>query len=191
MSRYPLKMTLGPNNPKTTGVSGSLGLDSHQGAGRISTYCAPSLQVSWKLRSRSPLSRRQLPCRPKYCAATAQAAQPQPLGAPGTIAVEGQQLKVRLDGLPPGWTLVGCGNYAAVVVHPDDAELVVKVYAPGRDQGIPMEGVEALIAREHPTTQIFVYDANHGFNSDRRKDYHEESSELARQRTLGLFRACA
>ncbi|WP_205736806.1 thioredoxin family protein [Acidovorax cavernicola] len=31
---------------------------------------------------------------------TAQAAQPQPLGAPGTIAVEGQQLKVRLDGLP-------------------------------------------------------------------------------------------
>ena len=31
---------------------------------------------------------------------TAQAAQPQPLGAPGTIAVDGQQLKVRLDGLP-------------------------------------------------------------------------------------------
>ncbi|WP_172438396.1 thioredoxin family protein [Variovorax boronicumulans] len=31
---------------------------------------------------------------------TAQAAQPQPLGAPGTIAVEGQQLKVRLEGLP-------------------------------------------------------------------------------------------
>ncbi|WP_303621490.1 protein-disulfide reductase DsbD domain-containing protein, partial [Variovorax boronicumulans] len=31
---------------------------------------------------------------------TAQAAQPQPLGAPGAIAVEGQQLKVRLEGLP-------------------------------------------------------------------------------------------
>ena len=58
------------------------------------------------------------------------------------------------------------------------------------DQGIPMEGVEALIAKEHPTAQIFVYEANHGFNSDRRKDYHEESSELARERTLGLFRAC-
>jgi carboxymethylenebutenolidase len=58
------------------------------------------------------------------------------------------------------------------------------------DQGIPMEGVEALIAKEHPTAQIFIYEANHGFNSDRRKDYHEESSELARERTLGLFRAC-
>ena len=58
------------------------------------------------------------------------------------------------------------------------------------DQGIPMEGVEALIAKDHPTAQIFVYDANHGFNSDRRKDYHEPSSELARERTLMLFRAC-
>jgi carboxymethylenebutenolidase len=58
------------------------------------------------------------------------------------------------------------------------------------DQGIPMEGVEALIAKAHPTAQIFVYDANHGFNSDRRKDYHEESADLARGRTLGLFKAC-
>ncbi len=53
-----------------------------------------------------------------------------------------------------------------------------------------MEGVEALIAMEHPTAQIFVYDANHGFNSDRRKDYHEPSAELARERTLALFKAC-
>ena len=58
------------------------------------------------------------------------------------------------------------------------------------DHGIPMEGVEALIDKAHPTAQIFVYDANHGFNSDRRKDYHEESADLARERTLALFRAC-
>ncbi len=58
------------------------------------------------------------------------------------------------------------------------------------DAGIPMEGVEGIIAKEHPTAQIFVYDANHGFNSDRRKDYHEPSAELARGRTLGLFKAC-
>ena len=58
------------------------------------------------------------------------------------------------------------------------------------DAGIPMEGVEALIAKEHPTAQIFVYEANHGFNSDRRKDYHEESADLARERTKGLFAAC-
>src|SRR3546814_4308778 len=58
------------------------------------------------------------------------------------------------------------------------------------DAGIPMEGVEALIAKDHPTAQVFVYEAGHGFNSDRRKDYHEASSEQARERTLMLFRAC-
>jgi carboxymethylenebutenolidase len=73
----------------------------------------------------------------------------------------------------------------------DDAPKCATICHFGRyDEGIPMEGVEALIAKEHPTAQIFVYDAKHGFNSDRRKDYHEESSELARERTLGLFRAC-
>ena len=58
------------------------------------------------------------------------------------------------------------------------------------DAGIPMDGVETLIAKSHPTAQIFVYDANHGFNSDRRKDYHQSSADLARERTLGLFAAC-
>jgi carboxymethylenebutenolidase len=58
------------------------------------------------------------------------------------------------------------------------------------DTGIPMEGVDALIAKAYPLAQIYVYDANHGFNSDRRKDYHEPSAELARARTLGLFAAC-
>ena len=57
------------------------------------------------------------------------------------------------------------------------------------DQGIPMDGVDALIARHHADTQVYVYEAGHGFNSDRRKDYHEPSSELARERTLELFEA--
>lgn len=58
------------------------------------------------------------------------------------------------------------------------------------DTGIPIEGVEALIAKKHPTAEIFVYEAGHGFNSDRRKDYHEPSADLARERTLALFKAC-
>ena len=58
------------------------------------------------------------------------------------------------------------------------------------DSGIPMEGVDALIAKKHPTAEIFVYEAGHGFNSDRRKDYHEPSADLARERTLALFKAC-
>ncbi|MEE9433621.1 MAG: dienelactone hydrolase family protein [Sphingorhabdus sp.] len=58
------------------------------------------------------------------------------------------------------------------------------------DMGIAMEGVDNLIAKAHPTAQIFVYEAGHGFNSDRRKDYHPESAALAKERTLGLFKAC-
>jgi hypothetical protein len=34
--------------------------------------------------------------------------------------------------VPEPWELVGCGNYAAVFVHPRWPEWVVKVYAPGR-----------------------------------------------------------
>lgn len=50
--------------------------------------------------------------------------------------------------------------------------------------------VEKLIERQHPTAQIFVYEAGHGFNSDRRKDWHPASADLAKERTLMLFRAC-
>lgn len=56
------------------------------------------------------------------------------------------------------------------------------------DHGIPMEGVEAVIAKDFPLAEIYVYEAGHGFNSDRRKDYHEPSADLARDRTLTLFR---
>ncbi len=56
------------------------------------------------------------------------------------------------------------------------------------DHGIPMEGVDAVIAKDFPLAQVYVYEAGHGFNSDRRKDYHEPSADLARDRTLTLFR---
>jgi carboxymethylenebutenolidase len=73
----------------------------------------------------------------------------------------------------------------------DEAPACATIAHFGRfDDGIPMEGVEALIAKDHPTAQIFVYEAGHGFNSDRRKDYHPPSSESAKERTLMLFKAC-
>jgi hypothetical protein len=34
--------------------------------------------------------------------------------------------------VPAPWQTLGCGNYAAVFSHPDETEVVVKVYAPGR-----------------------------------------------------------
>ena len=33
---------------------------------------------------------------------------------------------------PAPWRVLGCGNYAAVLAHPDHPEVVAKVYAPGR-----------------------------------------------------------
>jgi carboxymethylenebutenolidase len=56
------------------------------------------------------------------------------------------------------------------------------------DHGIPMEVVEK-VQRLHSEVAVHVYDAGHGFNSDRRVDYDETAAKLARQRTLDLFRA--
>ncbi len=39
---------------------------------------------------------------------------------------------VKVRHLPHPWQILGRGNYAAVVYHPDHPDLVVKIYAPGR-----------------------------------------------------------
>jgi carboxymethylenebutenolidase len=56
------------------------------------------------------------------------------------------------------------------------------------DHGIPLEVAEK-VKTLHPDVEVCLYDAGHGFNSDRRSDYHEPSAKLARERTLALFRA--
>lgn len=83
------------------------------------------------------------------------------------------------------------GYYGGLIPGAADEEPKVPVLLHfGRyDSGIPMEGVEKVIAKEWPLADIHVYDAGHGFNSDRRKDYHEPSADLAKERTLALFRA--
>ncbi len=54
------------------------------------------------------------------------------------------------------------------------------------DATIPLDKVEEIAVR-HPDLPIHLYDAGHGFVSDRRADYHEDSAKLARLRTLQLF----
>ena len=54
------------------------------------------------------------------------------------------------------------------------------------DASIPMEKVDE-IREKHPEIPVYLYDAGHGFVSDRRRDYHEDSARLARLRTLALF----
>lgn len=59
------------------------------------------------------------------------------------------------------------------------------------DQSIPMDGVEKVIAKDWPNATVYVYEAGHGFNSDRREAYDAESAKLAKERTLELFAANA
>lgn len=54
------------------------------------------------------------------------------------------------------------------------------------DASIPLERVDE-IAERHPEAGVYLYDAGHGFVSDRRSDYNEDCARLARLRTLQLF----
>ncbi len=55
------------------------------------------------------------------------------------------------------------------------------------DSGIPLDGVKKFEA-SHPDVPVYTYDAGHGFNSDRPDHHNEAAAQLARQRTLELFR---
>ena len=46
------------------------------------------------------------------------------------------------------------------------------------DASIPMERVEE-IRETHPDIPVYVYDAGHGFASDRRDNYHHDSAQHA------------
>jgi carboxymethylenebutenolidase len=54
------------------------------------------------------------------------------------------------------------------------------------DASIPLEKVEEIRER-HPDVPVHLYEAGHGFVSDRRADYDADSARLARLRTLALF----
>jgi len=54
------------------------------------------------------------------------------------------------------------------------------------DHGIPMDDVDAIRAA-HPSAEVHIYPAGHGFNCDERGDYHPEAAATARERTLAFF----
>ena len=54
------------------------------------------------------------------------------------------------------------------------------------DRSIPPAVIDQ-IAAAHPDLMIHLYDAGHGFVSDRSADYSEDCARLARLRTLQLF----
>lgn len=63
--------------------------------------------------------------------------------------------------LPEPWRIVGRGNFAAVLGHPDFPELVVKVYAPGRP-GFDAEREVYRRLGEHPAYSE-CFEAEDGF----------------------------
>jgi hypothetical protein len=63
---------------------------------------------------------------------------------------------VIVDNLPQPWRLLGRGNYAAVFVHPDYPDQVVKTYAPGR-QGFGEEVEVYNRLGEHPAFSQCYY----------------------------------
>jgi|TARA_B110000467_G_C17913757_1_gene261226 carboxymethylenebutenolidase len=55
-----------------------------------------------------------------------------------------------------------------------------------KDAHIPMSDVET-IKQAQSDVDVFVYDADHGFNCGDRASYHAESAVLAKRRTLEHF----
>ncbi|KAB8330122.1 serine/threonine protein kinase [Scytonema tolypothrichoides VB-61278] len=68
---------------------------------------------------------------------------------------------IKVHHVPKPWQLLGAGNYAAVVYHPDYPELVVKIYAPGRPGFFEEVEVYRRLG-SHPAFSECLY-ANDGF----------------------------
>jgi len=90
----------------------------------------------------------------------------------------------RLPGFTCAVAYYGCGMIDAIAEQP---RCPVMAHFGERDAGIPVAGVKALAAA-HPTAQVFLYAADHGFNCDQRGAYDAAAAKLARERTLAFLR---
>ena len=76
-----------------------------------------------------------------------------------------------------------------IIPYKDEkARCLMLMHFGARDEGIPLSDVERIRAT-HPEAAVYVYDADHGFNCDHRRSYHEASAKLARRRTIDFFNA--
>ncbi len=94
----------------------------------------------------------------------------------------------RLDGFAAGSAYYG----RLIPDHLDELpKCPVICHFGAQDQGIPMDLVEEVqaVTAEHDHLETYVYPAGHGFQSDRRTDYHAPSDAKAWERTMDLFDA--
>ncbi|WP_426450143.1 serine/threonine protein kinase [Paenibacillus sp. S-38] len=78
-----------------------------------------------------------------------------------SVASEHLHEPVVVHRLPKPWKLVGAGNYAVVVSHPDYPRLVIKIYAPGRP-GLQEEAEVYRRLGRHPAySECYHYGGNY------------------------------
>ena len=87
-------------------------------------------------------------------------------------------------GLAASVAYYGGGMPARADVQPQGP---VQAHFGERDTHIPLDGVAALKAA-HPSLELHLYAAGHGFNCDQRGSFDATSAALARERTLALLR---
>ena len=94
----------------------------------------------------------------------------------------------RLDGL----SAAVCYYGGRIVAFADEKpRCPTQMHFGEKDQSIPLSDVET-IKKKRPACDIHVYkDAGHGFHCDERGSFHEPSSKLARERTLGWIKTHA
>ena len=90
----------------------------------------------------------------------------------------------RLSGLACAVPYYGGGMLEAGAEQP---RCPVMCHFGERDGNIPVAGVRQFAAA-HPDVQVFIYDADHGFNCDQRGSYDATAARLARERSLAFMR---
>lgn len=90
----------------------------------------------------------------------------------------------RVDGLACAIAYYGGGMPDAIGEQP---RCPVLAHFGEQDAMIPVAGVQALAAA-HPTMQVHLYAAGHGFNCDQRGSYDAAAAATARARTLAFLR---
>lgn len=90
----------------------------------------------------------------------------------------------RVTGLAAAVSYYG-GGIGALAAEPIKAPTMCHFGA--QDTMIPPADIDRL-RETHPEADIHVYDADHGFNCDQRRQFHPAAAKLARDRTLAFFR---
>ena len=91
----------------------------------------------------------------------------------------------KVSGIAAGSAYYGGG----IVNHvSEEAKCPVIMHFGEKDAHIPMNEVEK-IKSSLPEVEVYVYDADHGFNCDHRASYDKASAQTARQRTIKFLEA--